>query len=63
MADAAQSFETLFNVSIGAELYKIRRQLVAEHRIRISKKKINTKEYGEKDNGSGQEAYSIRFRR
>lgn len=62
MVSAAQSFETLFNVSIGARLYRDRKQIAAEHGIHVSKKKINTKEYGER-NGSGQEAYSVQFRK
>lgn len=63
MVGAAQSFETLFNVSIGAGLYKDRKQIAAEHGIRVSKKKISTKEYGEEGDGKGQEAYSVRFKK
>jgi class 3 adenylate cyclase len=61
MVSAAQPFETLVNVSIGAELYKNRKQLAAENRIHILKKKIKTKEYAKE--GGGQEAYSVQFKR
>lgn len=61
MVRAAEPFETLVNVSIGAELYKNRKQLAAEHRIHISKKKIKTKEYA--NEGGGQEAYSVQFKK
>lgn len=60
MVGAAKPFETLVNVSIGVELYKNRKQLAAEHRIHIVKKKIGTKEYAHE--GGGQEAYSIQFK-
>ena len=67
MVCAAQPFETLFNVSIGAKLYENRKEMAAKHGIHVSKKKINTKEYGEgggKDGSiSGQEAYSVQFRK
>ena len=67
MVSAAQSFETLFNVSTGAKLYKNRKEMAAKHGIHVSKKKIYTKEYGErggKDGSiSGQEAYSVQFRK
>ena len=58
---SAEPFETLLNVSIGAALYKDRKQLAARG-VRVFKKKIKTKEYGE-GNGSGQEAYSIQFKK
>lgn len=61
MVAAAEPFETLVNVSIGAELYKNRKQLAAEHRIHVLKKRIKTKEYA--DEGGGQEAYSIQFKK
>ena len=62
MVAAAQSFETLFNVSIGAVLYKDRKRLAVQNGIHISKKKIMTKEYGEEGGRGGQEAYSVKFR-
>jgi class 3 adenylate cyclase len=61
MVSAAESFEILLNVSIGASLYKDRKQLAARG-VRVFKKKIKTKEYGE-GNGSGQEAYSVQFKK
>jgi class 3 adenylate cyclase len=61
MVSAAEPFETLLNVSIGAALYKDRKQLVTRG-VRVFKKKIKTKEYGE-GNGSGQEAYSVQFKK
>jgi class 3 adenylate cyclase len=61
MVSAAESFEILLNVSIGASLYKDRKQLAARG-VRVFKKKIRTKEYGE-GNGSGQEAYSVQFKK
>jgi len=61
MVAAAEPFETLMNVSIGAELYKNRKQLAAEHRIHVLKKRIKTKEYA--NEGGGQEAYSIQFKK
>ena len=61
MVSAAESFEILLNVSIGVVLYKDRKQLAARG-IRVFKKKIKTKEYG-KGNGSGQEAYSVQFKK
>jgi class 3 adenylate cyclase len=67
MVSAALPFETLFNVSIGAKLYENRKEMAAKHGIHVSKKKINTKEYAEghdKDGKmSGQEAYSVQFRK
>ena len=59
MVAAAKPFETLVNVSIGAELYKNRKQLADDHGIHILKKKIKTKEYA--NEGGGQEAYSVQF--
>ena len=59
MVAAAEPFETLVNVSIGAELYKNRKQLAAEHRIHVLKTRIKTKEYA--NEGGGLEAYSIQF--
>jgi class 3 adenylate cyclase len=59
MVGAAEPFETLVNVSIGAGLHKNRKQLAAEHGIHILKKKIKTKEYA--NEGGGQEAYSVLF--
>jgi class 3 adenylate cyclase len=61
MVGAAEPFETLVNVSIGTELYKNRKQLAADHMIHILKKKIKTKEHA--NEGGGQEAYSVQFRR
>jgi class 3 adenylate cyclase len=61
MVSAAESFEILLNVSIGAVLYKDRKQLAARG-IWVFKKKIKTKEYGQ-GNDSGQEAYSVQFKK
>ena|SRR3712207_2747960 len=62
MVSAADSFEILLNVSVGAGLYKDRKQLAARG-IRVFRKKIKTKEYGEGNSSSGQEAYSVQFKK
>ena len=64
MVSAAQSSEILLNVSIGAVLFKDRKQL-ASRGVRVFKKKIKTKEYGEgsSSDNSAQEAYSVQFKK
>jgi hypothetical protein len=59
MVTEAEPFEVLFNVSIGAWLSKDKERLAREYGICIERKYIQTAEYGE----SGQEAYSVRFRK
>jgi class 3 adenylate cyclase len=59
MVAEAEPFELLFNVSTAAWLIKDKDLLARDYGINIEKKYIKTAEYGE----TGQEAYSVRFRK